>query len=107
VFTPPSPISLLDTCNSAPIGGASLPFTIAISSHHVVTHERSIFIWDMKHSLRQQRTCVGAVFLLLCGQQGKSTLAHPLWLTGVDAPIIKRYILKYLKILKKYILIYI
>jgi hypothetical protein len=45
-------------------------------SHHVVTHERSIFIWDMKHSLRQQRTCVGAVFLLLCGQQGKSTLAH-------------------------------
>jgi hypothetical protein len=33
--------------------------------------------------------------------KGGSPTAHPLWLTGVDALIIKRYILKYLKISKK------
>jgi hypothetical protein len=31
---------------------------------------------------------------------------NPLWLTGVDAPITKKHILKYLKILKKYLDIY-
>jgi hypothetical protein len=30
-------------------------------------------------------------------------MGNPLWLTGVDAPIIKKYISKRLKIFKKYL----